>query len=373
MKLSITIALITLFSFSLFAQTETVRYSFFVAGHTYGKPGVNNAGFHPPFKQKFNYLQRRPEIKFGVLTGDIVSDPSDRDWDEIDTDIETLGLPVYFAVGNHDMKDRPLFESRYGSTYYHFTWENDLFIVLDPNIDGWNISGEQLKFLQNTVIDHAPVTNLIFVFFHQILWREPDNPFHYISWNSSEGRSATINFWTDVEPVFHHLSNEVFMFAGDLGASWSTDVAYDHYDNITLIASGMGDEDGENFIVVNVGPNQTVNYDLICLSDTSIDCLGSLTDYQVVNAIVGTSFPREQNIYHSQLYPNPTSTSFTFSLDKPGITTIQIFNLQGELIQEERCYDKEEHTINVSHVTKGIYLVRIVNDQSESTFQLIVN
>ena len=31
-------------------------YSFFVAGHVYGKPGVDNAGFHPPFKQKLSEL-----------------------------------------------------------------------------------------------------------------------------------------------------------------------------------------------------------------------------------------------------------------------------------------------------------------------------
>ena len=33
-------------------QGDSTSYSFFVAGHVYGAPGVNNVGVHPPFKQK---------------------------------------------------------------------------------------------------------------------------------------------------------------------------------------------------------------------------------------------------------------------------------------------------------------------------------
>lgn len=146
MRFKLLVIFILLFSINL--KTIYAQYSFFVAGHTYGQPGINNEGFHPPFKEKFEYIQSRGEIVFGVLTGDIVKpNPTEQDWDEIDADIIELGLPVYFAVGNHDMENRPLFESRYGITYYHFIYNSDLFIVLDPNIDGWNISGEQLVFL----------------------------------------------------------------------------------------------------------------------------------------------------------------------------------------------------------------------------------
>jgi len=54
-------------------QSDSSSYSFFVAGHVYGAPGVNNVGFHPPFKHKLAYIQGRPEISLGVLLGDIVS------------------------------------------------------------------------------------------------------------------------------------------------------------------------------------------------------------------------------------------------------------------------------------------------------------
>ncbi|NRA12476.1 MAG: metallophosphoesterase, partial [Crocinitomicaceae bacterium] len=225
--MKISFAIMFLLSITSFGQQDSTLYSFFVAGHTFGNSGVNNVGFHPPFKQKFSYLQSKPDLELGILTGDIVSAfPIAQDWDEIDADISILGIPVYFAVGNHDMENRPLFESRYGATYYKFKIHNDLFIVLDPNIDGWNISGNQLQFLQNTLNIDALTSDNIFVFFHKVLWKEVDNQFSHIIWNSTAGRSDSINFWPEIVPLFHDLPNEVTLFAGDLGASWSSNVSY---------------------------------------------------------------------------------------------------------------------------------------------------
>jgi len=41
----------------------------------------------------------------------VYSNQSVQAWEEIDADIETLSLPIYFAVGNHDMENIELFES----------------------------------------------------------------------------------------------------------------------------------------------------------------------------------------------------------------------------------------------------------------------
>ena len=113
-------------------EESPISYSFFIAGHTYGSPGVDNDGLHPAFKNKFDLIQSDGHIGFGVLTGDIVITGTEQNWNEVDNDIIDLGLPVYFAAGNHDMTDRVLFESRYGQTYYSFVHQSDLFIVLDP-------------------------------------------------------------------------------------------------------------------------------------------------------------------------------------------------------------------------------------------------
>lgn len=351
------------------AQTDSSLYSFFIAGHTSGQPGVNNIGLHPPFKEKFGYIQNRTEIKFGVFTGDIVSPcPTAQDWDEVDADIDSLGLPIFFAVGNHDMENRPLFESRYGDTYYYFIYQNDLFIVIDPYIDGWSISGPQLEFLENVVDSNYQSVDNIFVCFHPLLWWEPDNIYANIKPNSFAGMVSPINFWTDIEPLFHQLPNQVVFCAGDLGAtSWSNDFMYDLYDNISFIGSGMGEGIGDNFIVINVDSNKTINYDLICLNDSILNCFGELTDYQISQA-----GGNEITVNRTYIYPNPATSYITIEPDKNNKTTIQLFNMQGQLILKKQYNKIFKQNIDISHLPKGLYVIKMTNELNQSTMKLVV-
>ena len=262
------------------SDVSPISYSFFIAGHTYGAPGVDNEGVHPPLKNKFDFIKNDQTLEFGVFTGDIVPTGTEQNWNEIDADVNALGLPIHFAVGNHDMTDRDLYESRYGQTYFSFVHQSDLFIVLDPNIDNWNISGDQLQFLQDVLISQSENVNNIFVFFHQLLWWEPDNIYQNIDMNSLAGRDDAINFWSEVEPLFNAISNQTFMFAGDVGAfNTGSEFMFDQYDNITLIASGMGGGVRDNIVVIDVHEDATVSYRLIALNGTEINTLGKLEDY----------------------------------------------------------------------------------------------
>jgi hypothetical protein len=359
-------------SFSSNAQNSDVLYSFFVAGHTYGQPGIKN-GLHPPFKEKFEYIRNRPEIKFGVFTGDIVAaNPTANDWDKVDIDIKNLGLPVYFAVGNHDMEDRELFKSRYGETYFSFAFQNDLFIILDPNIDGWNISGEQMEFLKETLYENKENTDNIFVYFHQLLWWKNNSIYTNYRPNSFEGKADTINFWSEVEPMFSKLSNEVFMFAGDVGAAnWAADFMYDKYGNISLIASGMGEGKGDNFVVVNVHENKSVSYDLICLNDTALYCFGDLTDYRLTT---GTSqhMCDEKKIL---IYPNPASQKFQIRVNSLEEKFVQfhLFDLTGKKVFTQKILANSLTEIKLES-GNGLYLYRVEqNGQTIATGKLLFN
>jgi hypothetical protein len=263
-------------------EDNPISYSFFVAGHTYGSPGVENVGVHPPFKAKFDLIRNDKTIELGVFTGDIVIMGTDQNWNEIDADIEQLGMPVHFAPGNHDTYDRALYESRYGQPYKSFIHQSDLFIILDPNIDHWNISGDQLIFLQNTLDSNAHKVDNIFVFTHQLLWWETDNKYGKVAVNSIEGKADTTNFWTEIEPMFNALPNPIFLFAGDVGAFHTgSEFMYDHYNNVSFIASGMGGGVRDNFVIVDVHEDKTVSYRLIALNGEDINALGKLEDFQL--------------------------------------------------------------------------------------------
>jgi len=367
MKLLISI-LLSLVVNVVVGQTDSTLYSFFIAGHSCGKPGINNTGLHPAFKAKFEYIKNRPEIKFGVLTGDIViANPVAQDWDEVDAEIDTLGLPVYFAVGNHDMENRPLYESRYGITYYHFFYQNDLFIVIDPNIDGWSITGDQLEFLENVVNSNAQYVDNIFLFFHQLLWWKWNNIYASTIPNSYVGMVSPTNFWTIVEPLFHQLPNNVVFCAGDMGGQdYSSDFMYDAYDNMQFVGSGMGEGIGDNFIVININSDKSISYDLICLNDSVLDCFGQLTDYQL-----------SPNGYYSTLltnnliYPNPATNYITIKQNNNS-ASIQIININGQLVLENQYNKLISQDIDISHLPKGLYILKLTTDLHQFSSKLII-
>ncbi len=76
-------------------ESAKASYSFFVAGHTYGSPGDDNVGFYPPFKSGLNSINASRKMRFGVLTGDVVISGSEKNWNEIDDDWNSLLLGIF--------------------------------------------------------------------------------------------------------------------------------------------------------------------------------------------------------------------------------------------------------------------------------------
>jgi hypothetical protein len=233
------------------ASTGSERYSFFVGGHVYGTPGVNNPGVHPPFKDRFPEINSM-DMDLGFFTGDIVIKSTPADWNEIDANLAELAAPIHFVVGNHDMTDRELFVSRYGPTYYSFEHEGDLFIALDSELDPSNVSGEQMEFLQDAV--SSTTAQNVFVLVHRLLWVSEGTPYYKLKrgLNSAKGYNFQANFWTDVEPLLRTLDAQVYVIAGDVGVTWAMSLFYEHYDNIHLVASGMGGSEEENYLSFRV-------------------------------------------------------------------------------------------------------------------------
>ncbi len=226
-------------------------YTFLVAGHTYGVPGVDNPGVHPPFKTWFPWLNEH-HPKFGFFAGDTVIYGSEQNWDEVDADLASLTFPIHFVVGNHDMTNRTLFVSRYGPTYYTFTHQCDLFIVLDSELDSGRITGEQLEFLE-AALSHPPASH-IFILIHKLIWVVDGTPYAVLrdDINSHTGYDFQNSFWEDVVPLLRATQRSVYFIAGDVGVEWAMPLFYQVDGNIHLIATGMGGSEEENFLLFTV-------------------------------------------------------------------------------------------------------------------------
>lgn len=235
------------------------NYSFFVAGHTYGSPSRKLPGLHPPFVTEFDTIKAFPNMSFGVLTGDIVYYSRDTFWDQVDQELNDFNLPTYFATGNHDEGHKAVYKNRYGRTFYTFEHGQDLFLVLNPGLGGWNIWNDQLSFLKSQ-LEHTTQYKHIFVFAHHVLWSDPLDKNSLLKPNSYDGRAPTINFWTEVMPLFYATQRPVYIFAGDVGANYrSTKFSLNHHQNVHFLASGMGNLQKDNYLLVEVNKNQGVS------------------------------------------------------------------------------------------------------------------
>lgn len=256
-------------------------YSFFVAGHTYGSPSAGNPGMHPPFVNELKQLSSDERIALGILTGDIVRKPDTLSWDSVDAQLSVLQVPVYFSPGNHDTYNRPLYESRYGKTYFSFMQGSDLFIILDGNLDNWNISGDQLVFLEDQINDLVAGTENIFVFVHQLIYWDEHNIFAGVNLNWPPYTPDTTNYWGMVEPMLQGAGAPVCIFSGDLGANnRATAVMYYADRNITYIASGMGNIENDNYILVHRHGDGNLTFELVALGGEP-GRLGALENYNI--------------------------------------------------------------------------------------------
>jgi hypothetical protein len=257
-------------------KAATKSYSFFVAGHTYGNPMAKNKGLYPAFTDKFSELQQHENLKFGVLTGDIVRSSNEKSWETVWKELNPLNIKIHIAAGNHDIKNKQLFKKYVHESYYAFQQSGDLFIVLNPNIDQWNIAGKQLDFLKNE-LSKAENYRHIFVFCHQLIWWQSDKKWGTCQPNSFENMSENLNFQSEVLPLFENVKNQVLLIAGDVGAvPNSSAICYLKKENVSFIASGMGVGKKDNFLLIDVDKNGEIAIELIGLRGEN---LGDLEDY----------------------------------------------------------------------------------------------
>ena len=88
-------------------------------------------------------------------------------------------MSFFYTPGNHDISNDVMtakWHERLGRTYYHFSYHNVLFLVLnteDP--PATNISDSQIEYFRDVLQDN-PGVRWTLVFMHKPLWRREEQP-----------------------------------------------------------------------------------------------------------------------------------------------------------------------------------------------------
>lgn len=139
------------------------------------RTGGHRPGIFGKAVEKLNLLQ--PE--FVLCVGDLIegytknSTEVNRQWDEFNTILSDLQMRFFYLPGNHDISNsmmRNQWMERYGRAYYHFKYQDVLFLAFDTNDgDSVMLSPEQIDYFKQVLQDNQDV-RWTMVFMHHPIW-----------------------------------------------------------------------------------------------------------------------------------------------------------------------------------------------------------
>ena len=126
--------------------------------------------------------------------------------------------------------------------------------------------------------------------------------------------------------------------------------------NLDSFRLGLTESGATNYFNGAVDDLKIYNY---AISDADVSSLFS-------NNTLATENFNSQKL-QAKIYPNPTSNVFTIEMENE-VKSIEVFSLQGQ-----KVLTTTNKNVNVSKLSKGIYLVRIEDvDDAVATQKLIV-
>ncbi|MDD2763421.1 MAG: metallophosphoesterase [Opitutaceae bacterium] len=138
-----------------------------------------NGGCRPGIFEDAVRKLNRLQPDFVMCVGDLIvgapDDPASlaKDWDEVESMVQTLEMPFFHVAGNHDIGNThtlAAFRERFGSPYYHFVYRDVLFLCLDTeDPPEGHIGSEQTDYFRKVLQAH-PQVRWTLVFMHEPLW-----------------------------------------------------------------------------------------------------------------------------------------------------------------------------------------------------------
>jgi hypothetical protein len=214
---------------------------------------------------------------FLVLLGDIYNEPNEELIERFDEAVlARVSVPVFNAVGNHDVKDRIVqavvddttfaYGQHYGPTWYRFTHGTEMFVVLDTELDGHGIEGDQLAMLAAALREarDSPTIRNVFILSHKLIWSFTNPEYRFLAeMGHSAFDAADFYFARTVEPLLIDVARTrpVYWISGDTGAfPGSPNIIYakSREHDITYLAAGIGDLQQDAFLEISVDRDSRV-------------------------------------------------------------------------------------------------------------------
>lgn len=181
----------------------------------------------------------------------------------------------------------------------------------------------------------------------------PSALYHFATGNNHPFTTTNSIDWTHLVFVYDGTQSKIYKNGVLLSAS---NLTVNTQNNGNIFTLGLTEQGFPNYFDGAVDDLKIYNYAITDTEALSLYTNNSLTSQQFNN----------QNL-NAFIYPNPTADSFNIEMESE-IKSVEIYSLQGQ-----KVLTATDKNVNVSNLSKGIYLVRIEDENNAvSTQKLIV-
>lgn len=221
-------------------------FRFLLAGHIYGDP-------YETSMPSGTFLAATPELSRScadlmLCLGDTFRIGVPECFDRTQAALRRLPFPTFNAVGNHDVTRRDEYTARFGPTFGAFVHGGCLFVVLDTELQTWEIAGPQLDFLRAALQAATVRSDLraVFCCAHKLVFGHRQRYFEVLmGGNALDDLKGPNRFCQDVLPLLQPLAQRlpVYWFGGDIGTQRTLPAFLDRdpTSGVTFAAAGIGD------------------------------------------------------------------------------------------------------------------------------------
>lgn len=237
-------------------------FSFVVSGHFHGESS-NQSTF--PASTILAGIDTINSLKpqFLMSLGDMFVDVDDKYIYNYNRSLfEKLKMPIFNAVGNHDLSNGNYYEKVYGKTFFKFTIHSCLFVVLNTEINDGSIKDEQLDFFKEALLQGCSDSiKKVFIFSHRPIWSENDVVYEKLFKGNSRTAFGVNNYEDEVKPLLVEFSKTrpVFWMSGSMAnAPASFFYHQDPTTKITFMQTAIRDLPRDAVLLVSLKKDEVV-------------------------------------------------------------------------------------------------------------------
>ncbi|MBL0328846.1 MAG: hypothetical protein IPP64_05365 [Bacteroidetes bacterium] len=195
------------------------NYSFIVSGHFHGQSNSRSTFPASTILAGIDTLNSLHPL-FLMSLGDVFLDVNDTYFNHYHTSLfAKLKMPLFNAVGNHDLSNGNIYEKVYGKTFFTFTVHSELYVVLNTEIADGSIKDEQLVLLKKALADaKSDKIKNIFIFSHRPIWSENNAVYEHLFKGNTRTALGSNNYESELKPILKDLSKSksVFWLSGSM-------------------------------------------------------------------------------------------------------------------------------------------------------------